>query len=92
MGGPTDKEAQMAWVGQDTDFCQTITTALTIFLLRVRSSVRAYYAVNMRIYLPPGLRVRIDKIFIYGRPPTRAPRMAIWSYYMPNGPREHKLS
>ena len=79
MGGPTDKEAQMAWVGQDTDFRQTITTALTIFLLRVRSSVRAYYAVNMRIYLPPGLRVRIDKIFIYGRPPPPAPRLAIWS-------------
>ena len=92
MGGPTDKEAQMAWVGQDTDFCQTITTALTNFLLRVRSSVRAYYAVNMRIYLPPGLRVRIDKIFIYGRPPPPAPRLAIWSCYMPNGPREHKLS
>ena len=73
MGGPTDKEAQMAWVGQDIDFCQTITTALTIFLLRVRSSVKAYYAVNMRIYLPPGLRVRIDKIFIYERPPPPGP-------------------
>ena len=49
MGGPTDKEAQMGWVGQDADFYQSISTALTNLLLRVRSSVNSYYAVNMCI-------------------------------------------